>query len=260
MLYDCYYSRINQGEVRTTLQNMGRNKAIGPDQIPIEAWRCLEDEGVKWLTCLFKKIFSSTKIPDKWSLRRYGVSVPALKDHEGNKINTPYPGNPIRRIQAMEIKYSGRYQTWFLLQEIYNTPYRRLSICHDIVLIAELTEGLNNRLESWREALEDNGLRVSREKTKYLRCDFGRVAIISAMLYGSECWPITKAQANKVEVAELRMVERRPQTASVRRVEALLVDGSRRRGRPKLRWEDRLKQDTKELLLSEDMTTDRNAR
>ncbi|GKB59833.1 hypothetical protein Tco_0916019 [Tanacetum coccineum] len=33
------------------------------------------------------------------------------KDHEGNKINTPYPENPIRRIQAMEIKYPGRYRT-----------------------------------------------------------------------------------------------------------------------------------------------------
>ncbi|GKC87720.1 hypothetical protein Tco_1148369, partial [Tanacetum coccineum] len=28
------------------------------------------------------------------------------------------------------------------------------------------------KLENWREALEANGLRVSREKTKYLRCDF----------------------------------------------------------------------------------------
>ncbi|GKA97446.1 hypothetical protein Tco_0825340 [Tanacetum coccineum] len=37
------------------------------------------------------------------------------KDHEGNKINTPYPENPIRCIQAMEIKYSGRYRTWSLL-------------------------------------------------------------------------------------------------------------------------------------------------
>ncbi|GKE39051.1 hypothetical protein Tco_1462456, partial [Tanacetum coccineum] len=47
-------------------------------------------------------------------------------------------------------------------------------------------------------------------------------------------------------------VKRRPQNAPVRRVEAMLVEGSRRRGRPKLRWEDRLKQDMKELLLSED--------
>ncbi|GJY10408.1 ataxia telangiectasia mutated family protein [Tanacetum coccineum] len=211
----------------------------------------------------------------------------------------------------------------------------------DIMLIAELAKGLNSRLEKWRKALKDKGLRISRDKTEYLRCDFGRsgrvdddvahriragwvkwraasgvlcdkriplklkgkfyrVAIRPAMIYGSECWPITKAQANRVEVAELRMLrwtcgksmvdmipngvfraeldfdsiidkmregrlrwfghlKRRPQTAPVRRVEAMVVDGSRRRGRPKLRWEDRLKQDMKELRLSEDMTSDRNA-
>ncbi|GKA83664.1 hypothetical protein Tco_0805259 [Tanacetum coccineum] len=120
------------------------------------------------------------------------------------------------------------------------------------------------------------------------------------MLYGSECCPITKAQANRVKVAEFRMlrwtydktmvdmipnrvfragldvdsiidkmregrlrwfghVKRRPQNAHVRRVEAMLVEGSMRRGRPKLRWEDRLKQDMMKLLLSMDMTSDRNA-
>ncbi|GKD31875.1 hypothetical protein Tco_1242653 [Tanacetum coccineum] len=52
-------------------------------------------------------------------------------------------------------------------------------------------------------------------------------------------------------------VRRRPQSSPVRRVETLVVDGLRRRGRPKLRWEDRVKHDMKELLLSEDMTSDR---
>ncbi|GJY90525.1 polyprotein [Tanacetum coccineum] len=50
-------------------------------------------------------------------------------------------------------------------------------------------------------------------------------------------------------------VRRRPQQALVRRVEALIVNGKRRRGRPKLKWEDRLKLDMKELLLFEDMTS-----
>nr|GFC56214.1 putative sodium/metabolite cotransporter BASS5, chloroplastic [Tanacetum cinerariifolium] len=54
-------------------------------------------------------------------------------------------------------------------------------------------------------------------------------------------------------------VKRRPQSAPVRRVKAMVVEGSMRRGRPKLRWEDRVKMDMKELRLSEDMTSDRNA-
>ncbi|GJY82023.1 hypothetical protein Tco_0494774, partial [Tanacetum coccineum] len=58
MLYsNCYYSRINQAEVKISLQKMGINKAIGLDQIPIEAWKCLGDEVITWLTNLFNKTF-----------------------------------------------------------------------------------------------------------------------------------------------------------------------------------------------------------
>nr|GEX94717.1 protein transport protein SEC24-like CEF [Tanacetum cinerariifolium] len=66
---------------------------------------------------------------------------------------------------------------------------------------------------------------------------------------------------NKMREGRLRWfghVRRRPQSLPVKRVEALVVDGLRRRGRLKLRWEDRVKHDMKELLLSEDMTSDRN--
>ncbi|GJU63766.1 hypothetical protein Tco_1245601 [Tanacetum coccineum] len=99
-----------------------------------------------------------------------------------------------------------------------------------------------------------------------LKGKFYRVAIRLAMLYGSECWPLTKVQANRMEVAEMRMLrwtcgktifdmipngvfrtnlyrqqdERRTfemvracqekTTIPVRRVEALTVDGARRRG------------------------------
>nr|GEX56522.1 putative reverse transcriptase domain-containing protein [Tanacetum cinerariifolium] len=51
---------------------------------------------------------------------------------------------------------------------------------------------------------------------------------------------------------------RRPQSILVRRVEALVVEGLRRRDRSKLRSEDRVKHDINGLLLSEDMTSDRN--
>nr|GEW62458.1 hypothetical protein [Tanacetum cinerariifolium] len=63
-----------------------------------------------------------------------------------------------------------------------------------------------------------------------------------------------------VSIPRIRRIDtcRRPQSAPVRRVEAMVVEGSRRRGRPKLRWKDRLKMDMKELRLSEDMTSDRN--
>ncbi|GJR13692.1 retrovirus-related pol polyprotein LINE-1 [Tanacetum coccineum] len=147
----------------------------------------------------------------------------------------------------------------------------------DIVLIAESAKGLNSRLEIWREALEDNGLRVSREKTEYLKCDFGRVEMPELRILRWTCDKtmldmipneVFKADfdvdfiIDKMREGRLRWfehVKRRPQTATARNVEAMLVDSSRRRGKPILGWEDRLKQNMKELLLSKDMTLDRNA-
>ncbi|GKE51736.1 hypothetical protein Tco_1486892 [Tanacetum coccineum] len=160
-----------------------------------------------------------------------------------------------------------------------------------------------------QEALEDNGLRVSREKTKYLRCDFGNVEIalnkeveictgdkilqpkeyfryLGWMMHKSRmidediahrikatwlkwrCWPITKALATRMEVAELRMLRWTYDKTmldmilnGVFRAELeveTIFNKLRRRGRPKLRWEDRVKLDMKELFLSGDMTSDRN--
>ncbi|GJT90046.1 ubiquinol oxidase, mitochondrial-like protein [Tanacetum coccineum] len=42
---NCYCSRIRYIEVKEALWKMGRKKAVGPDEIPIEAWRCLGGEG-----------------------------------------------------------------------------------------------------------------------------------------------------------------------------------------------------------------------
>ena len=43
----------------------------------------------------------------------------------------------------------------------------------DIVLIDETSEGLGQKLDRWREALESKGFRISRSKTEYLVCNFG---------------------------------------------------------------------------------------
>ena len=42
----------------------------------------------------------------------------------------------------------------------------------DIVLIDETSQGVNDKLESWRHMLEARGFRLSRSKTEYLHCCF----------------------------------------------------------------------------------------
>nr|GEW32620.1 hypothetical protein [Tanacetum cinerariifolium] len=126
------------------------------------------------------------------------------------------------------------------------------------------------RLGEWMKDLEDKGLRVSREKNEYLRCNFNRkesdrneeeeICIGDQILEPKESFRYLGSVMNKsrrIEDDVTHHIQRRPRSTLVRRVESLTVDGARRRGRPKLRWEDRLKTNLKEMLLSEDMTSDR---
>ncbi|GJZ35695.1 putative reverse transcriptase domain-containing protein [Tanacetum coccineum] len=53
---NCYISRIRHTEVKEALRKMGRNKAVGPDEIPIEAWKVpwgTLGVGCEWLIILF---------------------------------------------------------------------------------------------------------------------------------------------------------------------------------------------------------------
>jgi len=43
---------------------------------------------------------------------------------------------------------------------------------NDIALIDETREGVNTKLEWWRDTLEAKGFKLSRSKTKYLHCRF----------------------------------------------------------------------------------------
>ncbi|KAE8655180.1 putative RING/U-box superfamily protein [Hibiscus syriacus] len=52
-------------------------------------------------------------------------------------------------------------------------------------------------------------------------------------------------------------VLRRLPSDAVRRVESITVDGARRRGRPRRKWEDCLRSDLMDLALTKDMTSDR---
>ena len=52
-------------------------KAISPDAISIEVWKCLGEFGVKWLMKLFNKIWQSNKMPEEW---RKSTLVPLYKN------------------------------------------------------------------------------------------------------------------------------------------------------------------------------------
>ena len=52
-------------------------------------------------------------------------------------------------------------------------------------------------------------------------------------------------------------VQRKTHDAPVRRIECIIMEGKRSRGRPKRTWEEQIKSDMHELHLSKDLTRDR---
>ena len=46
------------------LKKMKSGRALGPDDIPIEAWKCLGVVVGSWSTKLFNKIIVTKKVPD----------------------------------------------------------------------------------------------------------------------------------------------------------------------------------------------------
>jgi hypothetical protein len=64
-------------EVWEAIRKMKNNKATGPDNIPIEAWKSLGADGVDLLVTLMNEVFSEEKIPTEW---RESTIVPIYKD------------------------------------------------------------------------------------------------------------------------------------------------------------------------------------
>jgi hypothetical protein len=46
------------------------------------------------------------------------------------------------------------------------------ALADDVVLIDDSRIGVNKKLELWRQTLESKDFRLSRTKTKYMRCQF----------------------------------------------------------------------------------------
>ncbi|GKD30210.1 hypothetical protein Tco_1240988 [Tanacetum coccineum] len=178
---NCYFSRIRHTEVKEALRKMGRNKVVGSDEIPIEAWRnpeglnerleqwrkALEDNGlqvsrekIKYLRCNF-----SRNENDRNEEEEIRIGEHILEPKESFR----YLGSMIHKSRRIEDDVTHRIQVGWL---------------------------------KWRAATR---ILYDKKVPLKLKGKFYRVAIQPAMLYGSECWSLTKVQANRMEVAKMRM-------------------------------------------------------
>ena len=53
---------ISREEVKNALRRMKKGKAVGPDELPVEVWKCMGEIGIKFLTRLFNKLLVGEQI------------------------------------------------------------------------------------------------------------------------------------------------------------------------------------------------------
>ena len=54
---------FSREEVKHALRRMKKGKAIGPDELAVEVWKCMGKMGIKFLTRLFNGLLVGERMP-----------------------------------------------------------------------------------------------------------------------------------------------------------------------------------------------------
>ncbi|KAK3571138.1 hypothetical protein QTP86_003097 [Hemibagrus guttatus] len=199
--------KVRKDEVRKALKRMKGGKAVGPDDIPVEVWKCLGEAAVEFLANLFNRVLESERMPEEW---RRSVLVPIFKNKDLEKAYDRVPREElwycmrksgvaekyVRVVQDMyEIRtvvrcavgqteefnvevglHQGSALSPFLFaivmdqlsEEVRQESPWTMMFADDIVICSESREQVEENLERWRFALERRGMKVSRSKTEYM--------------------------------------------------------------------------------------------
>jgi len=68
---------IMEAQAKSALKKMKNGKAVGPDNLPIEVWKCLGEEGITFLCEILNKICEEEHIPEAW---RKSTLIPIYKN------------------------------------------------------------------------------------------------------------------------------------------------------------------------------------
>ncbi|KAK3570693.1 hypothetical protein QTP86_025020 [Hemibagrus guttatus] len=149
--------KIRKDEVRKALKRMKSGKAVGPDDIPVEVWKCLGEAAVEFLTSLFNRVLENLekaydRLPREelwYCMRKSGVAeryVRVVQDmYERSRT-------VVRCAVVMDQ----------LSEEVRQESPWTMMFADDIVICSESREQVEENLERWRFALERRGMKVSR--------------------------------------------------------------------------------------------------
>ncbi|KAK3506427.1 hypothetical protein QTP70_000276 [Hemibagrus guttatus] len=205
--------KIRKDEVRKALKRMKSGKAVGPDDIPVEVWKCLGEAAVEFLASLFNRVLENLekaydRVPREelwYCMRKSGVAekyVRVVQDmYERSRT-------VVRCAVVMDQ----------LSEEVRQESPWTMMFADDIVICSESREQVEENLERWRFALERRGMKVSRIQSNgecgkekisaRIKGKVYRTVVRPAMLYGLETVSLRKRQESELEVAELKMLRK----------------------------------------------------
>ena len=127
------------------------------DRVPRqEVWRCLREQGVpeKYVR-LVKDTYEDARTQVNTSIELTGHITVRVGLHQGSSLS-PYLFDMILDVMGRGIK---EQPPWCML------------FADDIVLCSTRRDHVERKLEEWRTAMEERGLKISRRKTEYLGCN-----------------------------------------------------------------------------------------
>ncbi|KAK3539810.1 hypothetical protein QTP70_013293, partial [Hemibagrus guttatus] len=177
---------------------MKSGKAVGPDDIPVEVWKCLGEAAVEFLASLFNRVLESERMPEEWRrnlekaydrvpreelwycMRKSGVAekyVRVVQDmYERSRTVVRCAVGQTEEFNVEVGLHQGSALSPFLFaivmdqlsEEVRQESPWTMMFEDDIVICSESREQVEVNLESWRFALERRGMKVSRSKTEYM--------------------------------------------------------------------------------------------
>ncbi|KAK3561749.1 hypothetical protein QTP86_013315 [Hemibagrus guttatus] len=187
--------KIRKDEVRKALKRMKSGKAVGPDDIPVEVWKCLGEAAVEFLASLFNRVLENLekaydRVPREelwYCMRKSGVAekyVRVVQDmYERSRT-------VVRCAVVMDQ----------LSEEVRQESPWTMMFADDIVICSESREQVEENLERWRFALERRGMKVSRIQSNGERGKEVKKRV------QAETVSLRKRQESELEVAELKML------------------------------------------------------
>ncbi|KAK3539360.1 hypothetical protein QTP70_003845 [Hemibagrus guttatus] len=180
--------KIRKDEVRKALKRMKSGKAVGPDDIPVEVWKCLGEAAVEFLANLFNRVLENLekaydRVPREelwYCMRKSGVAekyVRVVQDmYERSRTVVRCAVGQTEEFNVEVGLHQGSALSPFLFaivmdqlsEEVRQESPWTMMFAADIVICSESREQVEENLERWRFALERRGMKVSRSKTEYM--------------------------------------------------------------------------------------------